>query len=297
MTRTMPTVQNDVREHLTTILPGEPDMSRKTYRLLTSGDDSAKLVKGETSIYSMSMPQHKLWINRDTGKCVRELPTGSLADWLYVGNVCPFADGCVETCIANTGRLGMGQTIKRAWVRVLWSTNKALFLELLALELSKLDGKARKVDGDIAVRLNLSSDVKWERYVDMSKYGAIRFYDYTKARTRSDVASNYDITFSVTRRQSVADMTAAVAVGRRLAVVVPTKADAAATTFAGLPAVSGDVSDERFKDPAGVVVLLYVKRPTNGADVADIYRGGMVRNNDGSIADVPVKVGRRLVTV
>lgn len=284
-TKTMKALQLRILAHLTTVLPGLRSMIRSPYKLLMTGDASAKLRKGETSIYGMSMPQYKLWINRTTGLGTQVKPA-NLADWFYCGNVCPHADGCVNTCIAATGHYGMGQSFARAWVRVLWTSNRPLFLELLTMELTKINAKARKVEGNVAVRLNVTSDVEWERYIDMAQFESIQFYDYTKSPTRPNIATNYDITFSVTRRMSVADIRAAALSGKRLAVVVPTKNDATATTFAGLPAVNGDISDERFLDLPGTVVLLRVKRPTNGARIADIYDGGMVRTNDGYIAEM-----------
>lgn len=276
-------IQNDIRAHLSGLFPGVRSMLRSPYKLLMTGDASAKLRKGETSIYGVSMPPSKLWIHT-TGLTSTVAPTGD--GWRYFGNVCPWSDGCEETCISTTGHYGMGQSIARSWVRVLWHTNKPLFLRLLTRELVTLERKASKVPGAVAVRLNVTSDVRFERHIDMSAYPTIQFYDYTKASpsARSGRASNYDLTFSVTQRWSVADMRAASAAGERMAVIVPDHAAADAPTLAGLVAVNGDHSDERFNDAPGVVVLLRVKRPTNGAPIAAIYRGGMVRASSGAIA-------------
>ena len=277
-------LQAAIGEHLTTMFPNVRSMVRSPYRLTMTGDASAKLRKGETSIYGVSMPPARLWIAAD-GTTSATLPDcGGV--WQYFGNVCPWADGCVETCIASTGHYGMGQSIARAWVRVLWHTRRDLFVALLTRELSALNVKARKSPGRVAVRLNVTSDIRWERHIDMASYDALTFYDYTKAApaARSAIAPNYDLTFSVTRRWSVDDMRAAAADGRRLAVIVPDHAAADAPTIAGIPAVNGDHSDERFADAAGVAVLLRVKRPTNRAPIAAIYDGGMVRDAAGSIA-------------
>ena len=262
-------IQVAILLHMITEFVGAKEMLRSPYRLLQTGDSSAKLRKGETSIYGLAMPQYKAWF---AGR--------------YLGNVCAKAAGCVLSCIANTGRYGIGASAARIWVRALWSTNRDLFLALLNNELADLNAKAAKVDGSVAVRLNVTSDIRWERYINMSLYPNIQFYDYTKytPKQRSGIASNYDITYSVSGEWTVSDIVTAIANGSRLAMIVPTKDDASVTSITVgdtvIACVNGDHSDERFLDPSGVIVLLRVKRLTSKEHNQNaIYDGDMVRSN------------------
>lgn len=282
--RTLTAINADIRSLMSGRFPGATSLIRSPYKLLQNGDAQTKLKKGETVTFGLSMPPSRMWIAAD-GSAIATVRPADVDGWQYVGNVCPWADGCEATCIATTGHYGMGQSAKRGWVRVLWYLDRSLFLELLAAELFNLNARAIKSGATVAVRLNVTSDIRWERYVNTADYNALTFYDYTKASpaARADRSANYDLTFSVTRRWSVDDIRAASSNGHRMAVVVPTATDADAPTLAGVPAVNGDHTDERFADPAGVAVLLRIKRPTNGAPIAAIYEGGMVRAADGSV--------------
>lgn len=293
--RSVAAIRRDVADWFRFEYPNRADFGRVGgHRLLADGASSAKLRKSRYIIaatYGLAMPPSRVWIDPDTVGAASHTPRQG---WQYIGNVCSWADGCEETCISSTGHYGMGQSAARTWARVLWSRNRSLFLELLHAELAAVNDKARRKARQsrravrFAVRLNVTSDVPWHRYVDFAAYRSLVFYDYSKDPRRAE-QSPADITASVTRGWSVDDIRDRVARGVRVAVVVPTAEDATATTFAGLPAVNGDDSDARFADPAGVVVLLRVKRPTNGTDVAAIYRGGMVRDTvTGEILAAPI---------
>jgi hypothetical protein len=285
-TRTHAAICRDIDAHLGSILPERADLHRKPYRLLQNGDAQTKLRKNGALIartFGLSMPPHTLWVHRTLPVSVHVRPIDhDSGDWHYVGNVCPHADGCVETCISTTGHYGMGQSIARTWARVLWHTARGLFVELLCCELAAAESwavresrrKHRRVN--VAVRLNVTSDVQWARYVNLSAFPHVLAYDYTKD-ARRDSTRGIDLTYSVSQSWTVPAIRSAVRDGFRVAVVVPTAEDADSPTFAGLPAVNGDHSDFRPADDA-VVVLLRIKRPTNGTNVDAIYAGGMVRD-------------------
>lgn len=271
--------------------PDRPDFTRGLYRLLHSGGASAKLRKNESfRSYGLAMPPERLWIGPNAG----DVSHVHVADWQYLGNVCPWADGCVESCIASTGHYGMGQSAARTWVRVLWHGNRGLFLRLLNAELGAIDramhreSRRRHRRVTASVRLNVTSDVQWSRYVNFSLFPRVMFYDYTKNDKARAGAENHDISVSVTRRYSVADIRRMARQGLRPVVVVPTADDADAATFAGIPAVNGDATDERYRDPRDVVVLLRIKSSTDGTEIGAIYRGGMVRSvRTGRILSAP----------
>ena len=128
---------------------------------------------------------------------------------------------------------------------------------------------ANKLGLSPRVRLNGTSDIRWETVrftVDGTEYDNIFqmfpdviFYDYTKDANRSELPSNYDLTFSysgVDEFQPYVEK--ALAKGMRMAVVFR-KEDQIPATFRGIPVVSGDKSDVRDLDDQGVIVGLYAK--------------------------------------
>lgn len=288
-------ISREVGEWFAEHYPERTDFARRRYVLLQPGNSQTKLKKNTSfRTFGLAMPPAKLWI----GPHVGDVSHCHVEGWRYLGNVCPWEDGCAESCIASTGHYGMGQSAARTWVRVLWHQNRGLFLRLLSAELAAIDRAMLRVSRrrhrrlTASVRLNVTSDVQWWRYVNMAQYSRIMFYDYTKNPDAEPVAANHDVSVSVTRRYSVADIRRLARTGRRPVVVVPTAEDAAAPTFAGIPAVNGDNTDERFRDPRDVVVLLRIKLSTDGTELGAIYRGGMVRSpRTGRILSAPAGRG------
>lgn len=181
-------------------------------------------------------------------------------------NVCPFSTpGCRKYCVAFAGN-GNYPMVTRA--RIARSTflmeNPEAFLSLLCI---LLDGKLKK--GQVAVRLNGFSDIRWERVLPAwfwERYSDVTFYDYTKhsvvSRPPSTMPSNYTLTYSVTERTSEKVLKRELAMGRNVAMVVPTRGGKRSDgTLRELPSfdrliVDGDANDRRFDDPAGAIVFL-----------------------------------------
>jgi hypothetical protein len=140
---------------------------------------------------------------------------------------------------------------------------------------AELESLARKY-GRILFRPNIASDIRWE-YVAPDLFGiaGVFGYDYTKAdpRKHRGKLDNYRLCYSVSEHPLSARVAAAyVAEGGTAAVVLRTPKHAVPATWAGMPAVDGDASDDRTADPAGCYVLLAVKTPDGKAD-----RSGFVR--------------------
>lgn len=292
---TVAAVRRDVSAWFAGTFPNADYLQRATYVLLSSGDASAKLSKNEIPSWGLSMIPFRCWFNPSTG----ETSTDYVDGWQYLGNVCAGAEraDCWRSCIASTGHYGMGQSAARLWVRVLWHLNRPLFLRLLTAELRALNARAwresrrRRRRVLFAVRLNVISDIPWHRYVNLAEFDRLSFYGYTKVRGQLSAAAsvpNLDLTYSVSVVDTLRDLKRMARNGVRLAVVVPDADAADAPTWAGIPAVNGDTSDYRPNDPAGVAVLLRIKRSTDGTSADQIYRAGMVRDAKGRIlATVP----------
>lgn len=147
------------------------------------------------------------------------------------------------------------------------------FMLQLQSELIRERAKAERQGYKLVVRLNGTSDIKWENIAIGDSYRNImqalpdiQFYDYTKIANRNKgLPANYDLTFSYSGVEAYQPYVAkAVANGERIAVVFRNRAIVEAMlangeTFLGLPVVDGDDTDIRHLDAKGVIVALYAK--------------------------------------
>lgn len=182
--------------------------------------------------------------------------------------VCPMAKiaGCEKACLYTAGRGAMSNVqLSRLNKTRLFHAHRDEFMARLAVDIAKLVKKAQKAGMVPLVRLNGTSDIRFENVPVngapniMALFPNVQFYDYTKIANRRNLPANYDLTFSYS---GVAEyrpfVEKAIAAGMRVAVVFRTK-DAIPSRFLGLDCVDGDDSDIRHLDPSGVVVALYAK--------------------------------------
>jgi hypothetical protein len=188
--------------------------------------------------------------------------------------LCPMAAiaGCEKACLFTAGRGAMNSVyLSRLRKTLYFNQYRDLFMHQLHNELIRERAKAKRKGYKLIVRLNGTSDIRWEN-IAVSGYASImqavpdiQFYDYTKLANRKNVPANYDLTFSYSGVADYAPYVAkAVANGERIAVVFRNRAIVDAMlangeTFLGLPVVDGDNSDIRHLDPKGAVVALYAK--------------------------------------
>jgi hypothetical protein len=256
------------------------------FALLTVGNP--KTMKGEKAGYLTA---------------ILHLAPASLSGW----NVCPMAtEGCRAACLNTAGRGGMAKGAGRLQVseivagtrtnsiqaarvrRTRWFfTDRPGFMTALANDIARFV-KFAKAHGMLpAVRLNGTSDIRWEREAVpvgpgkafrnlMTLFPGVQFYDYTKIANRRDLPANYRLTFSAADGNEE-QAKAALAGGMSVAVVFRSK-EVRAKYMAmgewpfGARVIDGDETDLRFLDPAGVIVGLYAK----GNAKAD--RSGFVRD-------------------
>ena len=188
-------------------------------------------------------------------------------------NTCSMAKiaQCDKACLYTAGRGAMSSVQKARIAKTEWFfTDRNTFMQQLAVDIRKLVKKARKQGLQPLVRLNGTSDIRWEAvsFVDVDgvaydsifdAFPDVQFYDYTKDANRKALPSNYDLTFSysgVEGFQPFVDK--AVAKGMRIAVVFRKESEIP-MTFKGIRVVSGDKSDVRHLDDDGVIVGLYAK--------------------------------------
>ena len=182
-------------------------------------------------------------------------------------NLCPLAAAalCAEPCLTSAGRGAMtGVQMARLRKTLYWLQYREEFLAQLHKEIIAAQTKAARMGFVLLVRLNGTSDIRWEIYGVPQAHPMIQFYDYTKITNRI-VPFNYDLTFSYSGVKSFSRFVAdAKQKGLRIAAVFRNRAIvdrmlANNETFMGLQVVDGDDNDVRHIDPHGVIVALYAK--------------------------------------
>jgi len=241
-------------------------MMNTTYRVpnnLLTFDTNAKTVKGQ----SLGFMTGILYMAPHTISGVNLCPMAAIAE-------------CDKACLYTAGR-GAFSTIQNARLNkaIFFNQNPVEFMKLVALDIHRLLVKARKAVLIPLVRLNGTTDIRWElipvevdaklakklgvapgQYMNiMALFPEVQFYDYTKLANRRGIPANYDLTFSYSGVLRFAPFVLkAMAAGMRIAVVFRKQSEIPAD-FMGMEVVDGDNSDIRHLDPQGVVVALYAK--------------------------------------
>lgn len=182
-------------------------------------------------------------------------------------NVCPMASaGCASACLYGSGH-GSMSTVQRGRTNKteFFLADRAKFLNMLYIEIAQLELKHRLEGTKFAVRLNVTSDISWEKFkVKDNKnifelFPKVIFYDYTKnyLRFKNPLPKNYHLTFSRSETNNEIAM-AMLAKGVNVAMVF----DKTPTKYQGYKVIDGDISDLRFEDPKGVIVGLKYKKLT-----------------------------------
>lgn len=196
-------------------------------------------------------------------------------------NLCAYSTGdCRNGCVAHTGHGQRHSTIAaRLRKSLLLHEDPDAFGRLLWDALDQHARRAERYNLEAAVRLNMFSDLPWERMpftIDGERLTVldawadrIRFYDYTKYPPRlRPTSSRYHLTYSVTG-YNLARCLRAVDAGANAAVVFDTpKGAPLPDTFHGFDVVDGDASDLRYLDPPGTIVGLRLKATSNAMRAA-----------------------------
>jgi hypothetical protein len=224
---------------------------------------------------------HLLSVSADA-KTVKGESQGYLTGILYLAphkvaggpSLCPFSSpGCRAVCLYTAGK-GALSSVQQARIRKarFFHANIKAFTAQICEDIEALRVEAAKRDLKPAVRLNGTSDVRWEGYGIMQRFPEVQFYDYTKypASHRTKVPANYHLTYSLSEKpDSLAQAEAWQALGVNTAVVFESELP---ETFAGRPVIDGDKHDLRFTDPKGCVVGLRAKGKARKAQTAFVHQ-------------------------
>ena len=223
-----------------------------TYKLIGVGTN-AKTIKGDGSEYLTAilyMAPWKIMVDNRTF------------------NSCPMAEQaqCIDACLYTAGRGKMSNVMAARVRKAEWFySDRDGFMRQLMQDIAKFQTYCNKRDIKPVVRLNGTTDIRWENikidgYTIFELFPRVQFYDYTKISNRKvSHIENYHLTWSYSGANAkyAAGLDAALAAGMSVAVVfrdVYTK-----STWRGIPVVDGDKDDLRFTDPQSHIVKLYAK--------------------------------------
>jgi hypothetical protein len=193
-------------------------------------------------------------------------------------NLCPMAsDGCANACLFSSGFGGMYENVKNGRLEKteFYLSNRIAFLDKLVDEIGKLEKKYKDSEFTLAIRLNGTSDISFEKQITSNgktifdTYPNVQFYDYTKNYTRFNkvLPSNYHLTFS--RSETNEDIAMELlSKGINISMVF----EKVPETYKGYKLIDGDADDLRFTDEKGVIVGLKYKKNTG--------KGGAEKNKE-----------------
>ena len=184
-------------------------------------------------------------------------------------NFCPFSGKCQVPCLQTSGRLKFTKSqiamLKR---RLLFAYsikyNPAIYFDLLCEYIEKELRKAQKLGLQLAIRLNGTSDIRWER-LNMKtgkqdapisgtsiirKFPNVQFYDYTKFPNFLRISwmpwENYHLTYSYNEKTTPHEIETNFKAKRNIAVVFRNELPNQIMFYGNLiEVINGDVHDLR----------------------------------------------------
>lgn len=206
-----------------------------------------------------------LSINADA-KTVKGQEKGYLTGILYLlpynlsgHQVCPMAAQakCHVPCLNTAGR-GVFNSVQQSRLKkTKWFfEDRKSFLGQLEKDIESLVRKAKRESFIPVVRLNGTSDIRWESHGIIQNFTDVQFYDYTKISNRKNLPENYHLTWSYSNVNSSYSSVDNRPSSLNWAVVFR---DSLPSEFLGRPVIDGDKTDLRFLDPNNVVVGLKAK--------------------------------------
>jgi hypothetical protein len=211
-------------------------------KLLSDGKSNTKMAKNKMETYGLNLIPHSLNSKRI--------------------NLCKFSTKeCRKMCLNSSGRAGMNNIQEARKLKTdFFIEHEKEFVSKLWKELETLNKK-----GNCAVRLNVVSDVDWEKVfnkynISLGELKNLTLYDYTKDYLKIDMNNldNYHLTYSFSGynwlmcerflKDKIANVTVVFKPN------IPNE-------YQGFKVVNGDDTDERFLDEKGVIIGLKYKVP------------------------------------
>ena len=184
-------------------------------------------------------------------------------------NVCPMAEqaGCVEGCLNSAG-MGKFSNVQKARIaKTAWfNLDPVGFVDALKHDIERFASWAIRKGLTPTIRLNGTSDIRWENYGVPQAFPELTLYDYTKLHNRKGVPDNYSLTWSYSEAsEPYSDrLSGVIKSGMNAAAVFKSPSKGLPKAYKGIPVIDGDLHDLRFLDPLGVIVGLRPKGKAAG---------------------------------
>lgn len=224
-----------------------------TYKLLGVGTN-AKTIKGDGSEYLTAilyMTPYKVMVD---GKLFNSCSMAAIA-------------GCIDPCLYTAGR-GAFNNVQTARQRKaeLFYRDRDSFMDQLIIDISKFEQYCNKRGIQPCVRLNGTTDIRWELIKVDGKnvfeiFPNVQYYDYTKIANRKckDIP-NYHLTWSYSNANPEYAKLLDKALEQGMNAAVVYRKEYHKPKWQGYPVIDGDKDDLRFLDPkGGHIVALYAK--------------------------------------
>lgn len=194
-------------------------------------------------------------------------------------NLCPFASkGCIAACLNTAGRGAFSNVQLARLKKTQWLIkDRTTFKLQLAKDIQSLEYKAKRLGLTPVVRLNGTSDIRWENIAPelFVMFSDIQFYDYTKwpIDKRKNLPANYHLTYSATELLTPKELSDNL-LARNVAVVVADDSmKQSMLRDSKLLAVDGDKDDLRFLDPShNHLILLTAKGKARKDSTGFVFR-------------------------
>ena len=237
-----------------------------TYKLLGVGTN-AKTIKGDGDEYLTAilyMTPYKVMVD---GKLFNSCSMAAMASCI---------DGCLYT--AGRGAFNNVQTARQRKAEWFYRDRDS-FMSQLVIDVTKFADYCRKRDIQPCIRLNGTTDIRWELILIDGKnifelFPGVQWYDYTKIPNRKvSHLSNYHLTWSYSAANPKYEQLFDQVISNGMSVAVVFRKPYQAKTWRGYKVVDGDKDDLRFLDPKQSIVALYAKgkaKKDNSGFVVDI---------------------------
>ncbi len=186
------------------------------------------------------------------------LSAGAIAE----NGLCVNSKTCESICVVNASGRGRFNSVRHArdTMTTFLLNEPEAFGAILKRDL--LSCVKRGVE---FVRLNVNSDVAFEKIFPWLAEINIKMYDYSKRINRvGQVMPNYKVTYSVTQFTAESVIRRILAKGNNVAAVFAVKKHDTPDNWRGMPVLDGDITDVRYTDLPGHIVGLSAKGKLKG---------------------------------
>lgn len=223
-----------------------------TYKLLGVGTN-AKTIKGDGDEYLTAilyMTPYKVMVD---GKLFNSCSMAAMAS-------------CIEGCLYTAGRGAFNNVQTARQRKAEWFyRDRDSFMAQLVIDVAKFANYCRKRDIQPCIRLNGTTDIRWELILIDGKniferFPDVQWYDYTKIPNRKvSHLANYHLTWSYSAANPKYEQYFDEVIRNGMSVAVVFRKAINLKTWRGYKVVDGDKDDLRFLDPKQSIVALYAK--------------------------------------